>query len=161
MPAPRAGSYAQWFLMAKIRHKISSFDVISRVFPSKFQQIYNYFRFRGMSFYTQNLSNCCKCKYDPSISRISKIYFGQIFVIWSSYESARWSAAVRRRRRAPATEAKLQLFCPCLAVTAARCALYWHWLTLALVGLHTLLKGFLLYFEGRSWLSPCGCLLQL
>ena len=60
-----------------------------------------------------------------------------------STKSAPWSAAVRRRRT-PATEAKLQLFCPCLAVTAARCALYWQRLTLALVGLHTLLKGFLL-----------------
>ena len=53
----------QWLQIAKTHHKIISFDVISRVFPSNFQQIYNYFRFRGMSFYTQNLSNCCKCKY--------------------------------------------------------------------------------------------------
>ena len=53
-------------------------------------------------------------------------------------------AAAAVCRRTPATEAKLQLFCPCLAVTAARCALYWQRLTLALVGLRTLLKGFLL-----------------
>ena len=41
---------SQWFQMAKTRHNISSFDVVSRVFPSKYQQIYNYFCFRGMSF---------------------------------------------------------------------------------------------------------------
>ena len=41
---------AQWFQIVKTRHKISPFNVISRVFPNNFQQIYNYFRFRGMSF---------------------------------------------------------------------------------------------------------------
>ena len=41
----------------------------------------------------------------------------------------------------PHSEAKLQLFCPCLAVTAARCALYWQRLTLALVGAPHASKG--------------------
>ena len=41
---------AQRFQIFKTCHKIISFDVISRVFPSKFQQTYNYFRFQGMSF---------------------------------------------------------------------------------------------------------------
>ena len=63
---------SQWFQMAKTSHKISSFDMVSQVFPNKFQQIYNYFRFWGMS---QNLSNRYSPKYDPSISRIFKILF--------------------------------------------------------------------------------------
>ena len=46
---------AQWSQIAKPRHKISSIDVISRVFPSKFQQIHIYFHFRGIRF---TLRNC-------------------------------------------------------------------------------------------------------
>ena len=41
---------SQRLQIAKTRQKISSLDVISRVFPSKFQQIYIYFRFRRVSF---------------------------------------------------------------------------------------------------------------
>ena len=41
---------SQRLQIAKTRHKISSLDVISRVFPSRFQQIYIYFRFRRASF---------------------------------------------------------------------------------------------------------------
>ena len=41
---------SQRLQIAKTRHKISSLDVISRVFPSRFQQVYIYFRFRWTSF---------------------------------------------------------------------------------------------------------------
>jgi hypothetical protein len=59
---------------------------------------------------------------------------------YTSTKGAPWSAGVRCCRT-PASEAKLQLFCPCLAVTAARCALYWQRLTLALVGAPHASKG--------------------
>ena len=49
-PVGAGGGGAQWFQIVKSRHKISSFDVISQVFPSKFQQICNYFCFQGMRF---------------------------------------------------------------------------------------------------------------
>ena len=41
---------AQWFQTTKTRHKMSSLDVISRVFPSRYQQNHIYFCFREMSF---------------------------------------------------------------------------------------------------------------
>ena len=41
---------SQRLQVAKTRHKISSLDVISLVFPGRFQQIYIYFRFRRISF---------------------------------------------------------------------------------------------------------------
>ena len=41
---------ALWLQIVKTRHKMITFDVISRVFPIEFQQIYNCFCFRGMSF---------------------------------------------------------------------------------------------------------------
>ena len=40
-----------------------------KFFQANFSKTYNY------EFYTQNLSNCCRRKYDQSISRIFKILF--------------------------------------------------------------------------------------
>ena len=43
-----------------------------------------------MSFFTQNLSNRCRCKYDPSISRIFRILFLEDFCnlvhLWGSVQ---------------------------------------------------------------------------
>ena len=57
---------AQWFQILKTSHKISSFDVISRVFPSKFHLL----PYLEDGFSTQSLSNCYRHKYDQSISQI-------------------------------------------------------------------------------------------
>ena len=65
----------QWFQIAKTRHKISSLDVISRAFPSKFTSI----SVSGNNHYTQNLSNYCRHNYGPSISRILLISFSAGF----------------------------------------------------------------------------------
>ena len=61
---------SQRFQIAKIRHKISS---LNASFPSRFLQIYIYFRFRTVEFYTQNLSKCCRHKF-----RQYQEYFGLI-----------------------------------------------------------------------------------
>ena len=57
---------AQWFQILKTSHKISSFDVISRVFPSKFHLL----PYLEDGFSTQSLSNCYRHKYDLSILRV-------------------------------------------------------------------------------------------
>ena len=64
---PRRGA-AQWFQMCKIRHKISSLVAISRIFFKQVSSVdWHDFRFRWLhSLHIQNLSNCCRCKYDPS-----------------------------------------------------------------------------------------------
>ena len=80
-PSRRYGT--QWFQSVKIRHKIISFDVVSRVFPSKYQQIYNYFRFRGMSF----ILKTCRIVAGASMIRwfheFFRFYFWRVFAIWS------------------------------------------------------------------------------
>ena len=61
-----------------------SFDVISRVFPSNFQQIYNYFRFRGMTFILKTcriIAGACKIH---QFHEFFEIYFWRVFAIWSS-----------------------------------------------------------------------------
>ena len=55
-----------------------SFDVISRVFPSKCQQIYNYFRFQGMSFM---LKTCQIVAGASMIRRFHEFYFWRVFAI--------------------------------------------------------------------------------
>ena len=47
------------------------------------------FRFRLPALHIQNLSNLCKHKYDPSISRVffCNLVFGGFFVIWPNCET--------------------------------------------------------------------------
>ena len=61
----------QWFQIAKTRHKISFIDVISRVFPSEFQQIYIYFRSGGFRLPLK----ICQIVTGLSISRFFFILF--------------------------------------------------------------------------------------
>ena len=65
------GCIAQWLWMAKTLQKINLHEVISGIFPSKFQQSH-YFRFR-LLLYCIILEMCqtvVGIKYDPSSSRI-------------------------------------------------------------------------------------------
>ena len=73
--------------------KISSLDVISRVFSTIFQKVYFYFRFRGLhAIHIQNLSNSCRNKYDQSISRIFESYFlAGFFAIWPNCGPVQWT----------------------------------------------------------------------
>ena len=61
---------AQWFQILKTSHKISSFDVISRVFPSKFQQIYIYFHIWRMGSLLKVCQTVTGISMVLSISRI-------------------------------------------------------------------------------------------
>ena len=70
LPSARRRHSSQRLQIAKTRQKISSLDVISRVFPSKFQQIYIYFRFRRVSFILKICQTVADLKYGLSISRI-------------------------------------------------------------------------------------------
>ena len=50
------------------------------------------FRFRLPALHIQNLSNFCRHKYDPSISRFFfKLVFGGFFVIWLNCETWWWN----------------------------------------------------------------------
>ena len=65
---------AQWFQIVKTCDKISSFDVISRVFSSKFQQKLQLFPFPGLKFHTQNLSSMIS-----QFHEFLKFYFWRFF----------------------------------------------------------------------------------
>jgi hypothetical protein len=66
----------------KTRQKMSSLDVISRVFPSRFQQNLIYFRFWGMSF----ILIICQTVAGISVVRqfhdFFKSNFWRVFDIW-------------------------------------------------------------------------------
>ena len=73
-------------------------------------------------FCMENLSNCCRHKSDPSISRIFLIYFWRVFAIWpnfgvvSHFHSA-WGKS-----------------------TVSHCLVKWRWCTSSIMS-HTLLLG--------------------
>ena len=73
---------AQWFQIAKTRHKISSIDVISRVFPSKFQQIHIYFHFRGIRFTLRNCQTVAGISTVCQFHDFLKSNFWRVFDIW-------------------------------------------------------------------------------
>ena len=74
--------------MGKIRHKITSLVVLSRIFPKQVSADINYFRFRWLcALHIQNLSNCCRHKYNLTISRVFKFIFWRICAIWLYYAS--------------------------------------------------------------------------
>ena len=56
-------------------------------------QILHNFRFRSLhTLHMQNSSNCCRHKYDQSISRIYLSNYWRIFVIW--FQCAQWCLRV-------------------------------------------------------------------
>ena len=68
-------SNALWFQMAKTRQKIFSLDVVSRIFK-KVSAVVHDCRVRWLhSHHIQNLSNCCRNKYNQSISWIFVMWF--------------------------------------------------------------------------------------
>jgi hypothetical protein len=83
--------------MGKIRHKITSLVVLSRIFPKQVSADINYFRFRWLcALHIQNLSNCCRHKYNLTISRVFKFIFWRIFAIWLYYVQQRRPARLIR-----------------------------------------------------------------
>ena len=63
----------------------------------------NSFRFRQFrALHFQNLSNCCRHKYDPSISQVFQSKFWRVFEVWhncvTAGVSAAWSQSVSRGR---------------------------------------------------------------
>ena len=73
----------QRFQMTKIRPKISSLDVISRIFKANFSRFVSFSFPMSKSAYIENLSNYCRLKYDHLISQIFHFYYWWIFVIWN------------------------------------------------------------------------------
>ena len=71
-------SLPQCFQIAKPRHKIS---VISRVFPSRFKQVYIYFRFRVMSFSTKICQTVVAISSVRQFNEFLKSNFGRVFDI--------------------------------------------------------------------------------
>ena len=66
---------ALWFQMATTRQKMSSLYVVSRIFKKVSANIHD-FRFRWLHLHhIQILSNCCRKKYNQSVSWIFKISF--------------------------------------------------------------------------------------
>ena len=92
----------QWFQVVKSRHKLSSFDVISRVFSSKFQQIYNYFCFLGMSFILKPCQIVAGASMIHQFQEFFWFIFGGVFEIWSSV-SPSFLFCGTLLRRCPAT----------------------------------------------------------
>ena len=104
-------STALWFQIVKTRHKIISLDYFMSYFMS-FSNLISAnlqpFPFPGDEFYTQNLSNWCRCKYDSSISRIFFISFladfwhlESLFTVAADFQ--RMLNKNQRRRRAART----------------------------------------------------------
>ena len=68
---------SQWLQIVKSRHKISSFDVISRVFQNNFSKIYNYLRLREMSFILKSCRIVAGAStYDPFHEFLKSIFSG-------------------------------------------------------------------------------------
>ena len=72
---------AQWFQIAKTRHTISSLDVISRVFPSKFQQIYICFLFRGWVLYSKFVKTVTGVSIVRQFHKFFNLIFGVFLII--------------------------------------------------------------------------------
>ena len=67
--------------MTKTRQKMSSLDVISRVFSRRCQQIYIYFRFRGMSFILKICQTVAGISMVRQFHDFLKSNFGRVFDI--------------------------------------------------------------------------------
>ena len=79
--APRDCS-PHWFQIAKSCHKISSINVISRVFSSKFHQIDMYFRFPRMSFTLKSGKIVAGISTVRQFHEFFKSNFRRVFVLW-------------------------------------------------------------------------------
>ena len=82
------GHGAQWFQTAKTRQKYS---LEFTNFSIQVLEDWLDFCFRSLhALHIENLSNCCRHKYDQSISRIFEFYFWRDFAIWPNCVAVQW-----------------------------------------------------------------------
>jgi hypothetical protein len=81
---------AQWFQMVKTRHKISSFDVISRFFQSNFLQIYITSVFSCLRFTFKICQIVAGTSMIRQFNEFFKFYFWRVFAIWNHCGLVGW-----------------------------------------------------------------------